>query len=107
MDLLIAQEREGRHSDPEREAAVWAEKVAECVRLRSAYQDQQADGLMTLAELGSKLEELENTRRMAEAELAALVAREERVEELERDRDALLELYAGAVPEALDRLDGD
>jgi hypothetical protein len=44
---------------------------------------------------------------MAEAEIAALVAQEERVEELERDRDALIEFYAGAVPEALDRLDGE
>ena len=43
----------------------------------------------------------------AEAEIAALAAQEERVEELERDRDALLEFYAGAVPEALDRLDGE
>jgi hypothetical protein len=64
-------------------------------------------GLMTLAELGSKLEELESTRRMAEVEIAALAAQEERVEELGRDRDALLELYAGALPEALDRLDGE
>ena len=29
------------------------------------------------------------------------------MEELERDRDALIEFYAGAVPEALDRLDGE
>jgi hypothetical protein len=86
---------------------VWAEKAAECARLRGAYQDQQAAGLMALAELGSKLEELESTRRMAEAEIAALAAQEERVEELERDRDALLEFYAGAVPEALDQLDGE
>jgi hypothetical protein len=62
---------------------------------------------MTLAELGSKLEELESTRRMAEAEMAALAAREEHVEQLERDRDALLEFYADAVPETLDRLDGE
>jgi site-specific DNA recombinase len=106
MNLLIAQEREGRRSEPEREAAMWAEKAAECVRLRGAFQDQQAAGLMTLEELGSKLEELNSTRRMAEAEIAALAAQEERVEELERDRDALLEFYAGAVPEALDGLDG-
>ena len=86
---------------------MWAEKAAECARLRGAYQDQQAAGLMTLAELGSKLEELESTRQMAEAEIAALAAQEERVEELERDRDALIEFYAGAVPEALDRLDGE
>jgi hypothetical protein len=38
-----------------------------------------AAGLMTLEELGSKLSKLEETRRMAEAELAALEAREERV----------------------------
>jgi hypothetical protein len=107
MDRLIAQEGDGRHSDPEREAAVWAEKAAECARLHGAYQDQQAAGLMTLAELGSKLEELESTRRMAEAEVAALAAQEERVEALERDRDALLEFYVGAVPEALDQLDGE
>ena len=41
----------------------------------------------------------------AEAEIAALAVQEERVEELERDRNALLELYAGAVLEALDQLD--
>src|SRR5215213_6886237 len=98
MDRLIDHQKDGRRSDPEREAAAWAEKVAECVRLRGAYQDQQAAGLMNLAELGAKLEELESTRRMAEAEIAALANREERVEELERDRDALLEFYAGAVP---------
>jgi len=63
MDRLIARERDGRRSDPGREAAVWAEKAAECTRLRGAYQEQQAAGLMTLAELGSKLEELESTRR--------------------------------------------
>jgi chromosome condensin MukBEF ATPase and DNA-binding subunit MukB len=44
---------------------------------------------------------------MAETEIAALAAREERVEQLERDRDALLEFYADAVPETLDRLDGE
>ena len=41
------------------------------------------------------------------AEIAALVAQEERVEKLERDRDALLESYVGAVSEALDQLDGE
>jgi Recombinase zinc beta ribbon domain len=63
MDRLISQERDGGHSDPEREAAVWAEKAAECARQRGAYHNQQATGLMTLAELGCKLEELESTAR--------------------------------------------
>src|ERR671917_431509 len=62
---------------------------------------------MTLEELASKLAKLEETRRVAEAELAALDAREERVRELEADRDGLLASYAEVVPEALDGLSGE
>ncbi len=106
MEALIDREREAGVRCPDEEAATWAEKLKECDCLRSAYQDQQALGLMTLEELGSKLKGLEETRRLAQAELAALQAREKRVEKLERDRDALLESWAGAVPEALDGLTG-
>ena len=45
---------------------------------------------MTLAELGDALEELENARKTAEMELAALRHAQERIGELEEDRDALL-----------------
>src|SRR5215212_6450883 len=107
LEELIEREREAGHDDPGREARLWEEKIAECARLRSAYQDQQAAGLMTLEELGSKLAKLEETRRTAEAELAALEARKERVRELEADRDALLASYAEVVPEALDKLTGE
>ena len=55
----------------------------------------------------SKLAKLEETRRVAQAELRALEAREERVRELEADRDALLASYGEAVPEALDGLSGE
>jgi hypothetical protein len=82
-------------------------RITECSRLRSAYQNQQAAGLMTLEELGSKLAQLEETRRVADAELRALDAREERVRELEADRDALIASYAEVVPEALDALSGE
>ena len=82
-------------------------KIAECDHLRSAYQDQQAAGLMTLDELGSKLEELDRTREFARAELGRLLKRRERVEDLEHDRDAVIESYAGMLPEALDALSGE
>ena len=85
---------------------MWTERLEECDRLRGAYQDQQAMGLKTLEELGSKLKGLDETRRLAEVELAGLQAREKRAEELERDRDMLLKSWAGAVPEALDELTG-
>jgi site-specific DNA recombinase len=107
MERLIEQERLERARDPEHEAEVWAQKIAECDRKRGAYQDQQAAGLMTLEELGSKLRELDNTRRTAERELATLRGRRQRVEELEQDRDTLLESMVEMVPEALDALTGE
>lgn len=107
MDRLIEQERNTRRGDPEQEAQAWAQTIAKCTRLRSAYQDQQAAGLMTLEELAPKLKELDETRRHAERELAGLKNQQERVVELEADRDTLLEYVAAAIPEELDNLAGE
>ena len=107
MEKLIDQERAIGRGDPEQEAKVWANQIAECARLRTAYQDQQAAGFMTLEELGERLRELEDTRNLAEAELGVLGARKEREEELEADRDALLGYMAASVPEGLDGLTGE
>ena len=74
--------------------------------MRSGYQELAAKGLMTLEELGPKLEELDGVRQTARAEIDALEARKERVEELEADRDALVEFWSDAVPEQLDGLTG-
>ena len=103
----MERERAGGYVDPDGKARSWEEKVAECSRLRRAYQDQQAAGLMTLEELGAKLKDLEGIRKVAEAELARLNAREERARKLEADRDALMASYVETVPEALDGLSGE
>ena len=50
------------------------------------------------------MKQIEQARKIAQEELAALEERSHRLEELEHDRDTLLELYAGMVPEALDSL---
>jgi Recombinase zinc beta ribbon domain len=107
METLIEEERTSQAQNPEHEAELWAQKLADCDQRRSAYQDQQAAGLMSLEELGSKLRELDNTRRIAEQELAALKDHRRRVQDLEQDRDALLESMAETVPEALDSLTGE
>ncbi len=52
--------------------------------LRTAYQDQQIDGLMRLQELVVRLEELEEVSGVAERKLMALKAHQQRVVELER-----------------------
>lgn len=82
MNALIEQERSADSRNVDKELVVWAKKVEECVHLRSAYQNQQASGLMTLEELGANLTELDIMRKTAEQELVALKNRRERVEEL-------------------------
>ncbi len=104
LERMIELEREGVRGDPDRETNMWLDKLAEVDRMRSGYQEMAAKGLMTFEELGARLEELESTRDTATRELEALRDRRERVEDLERDRDALLEFYAGMAPEALDSL---
>jgi site-specific DNA recombinase len=107
MERLIEQERSANRGDPEDTAKAWAEKAAECARLRAAYQDQQAAGLMTLEELGEKLAQLDEIRRHAERELSSIQDHRERVEQLEADRDAIIQEMAETVPDALDGLSGE
>jgi DNA repair exonuclease SbcCD ATPase subunit len=107
METLIEQEQACAPRDLDREAKAWTRKMDECTHLRNAYQDQQAAGFMTLQELGSKLEELEARRKTAERKLVALRSHQQRVEELEQDRDALLESMSEMVPSALEGLTGE
>jgi len=107
MNTLIDQERETGCRGSAEEAAGWARKIEECDHLRGAYQDQQAAGLMTLEELGSKLKGLEETRRLAQDELKYAEAREERVTALESDRDTLIKSWAEILPETLESLTGE
>ena len=107
IEKLIEQERDFGHENSEQEVELWTRQVAECARLRRAYQDQQAAGCMTLEELEEKLKELEDKRRIAEAGLETVRIREQREEELEADRDALLEYMAETVPEGLESLTGE
>lgn len=104
MESLIEDELSTGARDPLKEAKTWDGKLDECSRLRREYQKQQAAGLMTIEELREMLEELEETRKLAQAELDALSARHERVENLNRDRGALLEQMSQMVPEALEAL---
>ena len=71
---------------------------------RRGYLRLAAKGRMTEQELDEEIAALEETRSAAERELASLRARSERLEQMERDRDAMLEHYAALAPEALDSL---
>jgi len=66
-----------------------------------------AAGLMTLQELGAKLEELEEGSKEIERESTALKAHRQRVEELEKDRDTFLQSMSEMVPDTLNDLFGE
>lgn len=104
LDAMIELKRRDMRRDPDKETKLWAEKLAEAQRMRRGYQEQAAKGLITLDELGVALEELEKTRKTAERELEMLRNRKEHIEQLERDRDTVLNSLIGIAPAALDSL---
>jgi DNA repair ATPase RecN len=107
LDFLIQRETEEAREDPERVADTLAERLTANTNLRRAYQDQQAAGLMTLEELATRLEELDDARSMLEAALASLDHSQRKAKELENDRDTVMASLAASIPEALDNLTGD
>jgi hypothetical protein len=104
LERAIELEREGRRGDPEAEAKRWLEKLSEVDEERRGFLRLAAKGRITDEELDEELAALEEARRTAERELDALRQHKERVEQMERDRDAVLDYYATLAPEALDSL---
>ena len=105
LDAMIERERAAAHGDPEAQTRLWLNKLAEVDRKRARYQEMAAEDLISFEELRARIAELDETRRTADRELRDLRGRQEQIRQLEQDRDALLEHYAGLVPEALDELD--
>jgi len=104
LDRMIELKRRETRGDPGREARIWTDKLAETDRKRAKYQEAFAADAVTLPELKAYLAELDETRKTAEYELAALRGHEEYVRELEAGRDALLDSLEAQAPEALDSL---
>jgi site-specific DNA recombinase len=105
LDAMIAQERRDvLRGDPDQEAKLWADKLAEVERKRARYQDMAASDLITFDELKGRLLELDETRETAERELEIIGNHRERLAELEADRDALLASLMSVAPIALESL---
>jgi site-specific DNA recombinase len=104
LDAMIEEQRGSLRGDPEGEARTWLERLAALDRKRSGYLDLAAEGIMDRNELRAKLAELQEDRETAEREIAAIEGRREQLEQMERDRETVMEHYAGTVPESLDDL---
>ncbi len=71
---------------------------------RARFQHAYAEGILGLEDLRERLAELEEEKAAAEQALADLRGRIQRLRDLERDRDAVLEHHVATAPEALDSL---
>ena len=69
LEAMIEREKETR-GDPERDAKAWAAQLVEAERKREKYQEMFTADAMTLDELMSRLDTLEQTRETAQRELA-------------------------------------
>jgi site-specific DNA recombinase len=105
IEAMVEAERAGMRGDPEQETKVWLEKLTEVDQERRGYLRLAAKGHITDEELGEALAELEATRQAADKELRAVQSRQEILEQLEYDKEALMRSYAAKTPDALDALD--
>jgi len=106
VDYMIEQERRDASfaGDPAAETERWLEEISKASRKRARYQEMAAEGLLDFEELRVQLAALDDTRKTAEQELRTLHHRAEHLAQLERDRDNLLESYAGLMPQAINAL---
>jgi len=104
VERQAAEERRALRA-PEREVAAWKERLASLGRKRSGYLDQQAEGLISMAELREKLDSLETERERAERKLRGFEDRDKRLRELEALPD-LVEAYLRDLPHILARTPG-
>lgn len=100
LELMIEREKEDLGA-PEPEAKAWAATLSEAERGQEKYQEMYAADAMKLDELRPKLDALEETRETARCELASLASWRDSLQNLERDKELLLESYATCAPEAL------
>ena len=104
LERAIELEREGRQGDPAAETRYWLDKLPEVDEERRGFLRLAAKGRITEGELDEELARLVDTRKAAVRELEGLQRQTERLEQMERDRDAVLGYYAALAPEALDSL---
>jgi site-specific DNA recombinase len=102
IERMVEDERKAIRHDPTHELRYWHGELEKIGQMRSGYLDQQAEGIISMAELKGKLAALDERRAMAERELEKLTHHQERMAELERDAEELMTLYREQAREGLD-----
>ena len=102
IEAFIEEERAALQDAPTHGLRHWHAELTKINRKREGHLDQQAEGLISMAELKEKLVNLEERREVAKRELGKLNRHHEHLAELERGAEALMERYTFEAREGLD-----
>jgi site-specific DNA recombinase len=102
IERFIEEKRAALQDAPTHGLRYWHAELEKIERKRDGHLDQQAEGLISIAELKNKLADLEERREVAQRELGKLARHHEHMAELERNAEALLERYTFEAREGLD-----
>jgi hypothetical protein len=106
LDAFLEAEKEKAGGDPEKEARVFTNKIAEVDRKRAAYQDMVADGLMERGTPGEARRPLALEDSGGGGAQSAGAAPDLAPALLQLSRDKILARYREAAPEELEKADG-
>lgn len=104
LDEMLERERAQVLGAPAKEISTLDKRLREIKDRRARYQEMAAAGLIDFDELRERLAGIERERQDTERALEITRRRTEHLEQLEQNRNVLLEEYAGAMPEVLDDL---
>jgi site-specific DNA recombinase len=105
LDQLVEQEKALTATGPGEDGTTWLRKLTELETQEERLLDLYLENKLDMDRYERRLAQIRLTRKTAEDELVRIKAKADHVEQLERDKEALLNHYARIVPEQLDTLE--
>jgi site-specific DNA recombinase len=104
LEEMIRQEEKSLNSNPKKQIEIWRTRIFEANEKRRRYQEMAAEGLIDFDELREKLFELDEQKQLDEREIETLQKKEQRLDEMRRDKDDLLSDLVAMTPRLIDEL---
>jgi DNA repair exonuclease SbcCD ATPase subunit len=102
---MLKQEKALVARGPGEDGKMWFKKLTELETQEERLLDLYLENKLDMDRYEKRLAQIEQARKTVEDELARIESRAARVDQLERDREALLNHYSRIVPEHLDGLE--
>src|SRR5215218_956771 len=104
LEEMIRQEEKSLRNNPKKQAEIWRTRILEANEKRKRYQEMAAEGLIDFGELREKLFELDEQKTLAEREIDVLQEKEQRLDQMRRDKEDLLNELVAMTPRLIDEL---